>query len=72
MRVAVIDANERPYDRAKVVERKSGLYASYFATFSVESSLMILVTSYVWPKRSNDVRDEILCINCLRQPPNAY
>lgn len=42
------------------MDRKSGLYASYFATLRLASALMICETSYVWPKRSNDVREEIL------------
>ena len=41
----MIDAKDRPYDMAKVVERNSGEYASYFATSSVASGVMILVTS---------------------------
>lgn len=45
MSVDVIDANDRPYVSAKVVERKSGLYASYFSMLRVASSLMILDTS---------------------------
>lgn len=44
-RVDVIEANESPYDMAKVVERNSGEYASYFATSRLASGEMILVTS---------------------------
>ena len=51
-------ANESPYESAKVVERKSGEYASYFAASSVLSGVRIWETSYELPLRSKDVREE--------------
>ncbi len=45
MRVDVIEANDSPYDMAKVVERNNGEYASYFAMSRVAPGVMIRVTS---------------------------
>ena len=57
--VAVMLANDRPYESANVVERKSGEYALYRSTSSVASGVIMSETSYDAPVLSNDVRDEI-------------
>lgn len=59
MRVAVIDAKDRPYEMAKVVEMNSGLYASYFSWLKVVSALMILRTLYFLAVLSYEVREEM-------------
>ena len=55
-----MDAKERPYEMAKVVEMNRGLYALYPASSKVPSSLRILVTLYLTPVLSKDPRDDIL------------
>ena len=52
--VAVMLANDRPYESANVVERKSGEYALYRSTSSVASGVIMSETSYDAPVLSND------------------
>lgn len=53
------DAKLRPYESAKVVERKSGEYALYLASSNVPSGVTILDTSYAAPVLSYELSDEM-------------
>ena len=57
--VAVMAANERPYEMANVVERKSGLYSWYAVKLSVPSGVRIRVTLYSAPVLPYAVREDI-------------
>ena len=57
MSVAVIDANESPYETTKEAERNRGLYALYASRLNDESSLMIRETLYVLPVLSKECED---------------
>lgn len=57
--VAVIPAKLSPYDIAKVVDKKSGLYWRYFSMSNVVVSERILVTLYGAPVLSKEPLDRI-------------
>jgi hypothetical protein len=57
--VAVMLANDSPYEIANVVLRKMGLYALYLTSSNTLSSFRIFFTLYDLPLLSNEPPDEM-------------